>query len=371
MIKESITKQIFKIFPAKFAFAAFVICALFSISALGKTLRDYKKSVEKTRDLVIELEYPEDEIFESQAGYEKFEKEILAEIRQSLPPGEKVEWENSSIETDNRWLTEKLNEFENEPKDSDKREEILDEISERLDAIEKKVTETENQTASEQTKDEDKRKLAEILKREEYQKPDEQDKSLFQRISEWFVELLSSLFPRPNIEPGSNAGFGKFVSILIFGIFISLILGGIAYLIYRFLPFFARKYQTREKKEKTDRVILGERLSADQNASDLFSEAEKLAREGNLRDAIRKGYIALLCELSDRKIIGLSQHKTNRDYLRDVRGKAELYQNMNGLTLNFERHWYGFDSAEEQDWEEFKSGYQKTVNGQQLSVNKT
>ncbi|CAN5138744.1 hypothetical protein BH20ACI1_BH20ACI1_08010 [soil metagenome] len=109
-------------------------------------------------------------------------------------------------------------------------------------------------------------------------------------------------------------------------------------------------------------MILGERLSENETAQNLFNQAEQLAREGDLRGAIRKGYIALLCELSDRKIIGLAQHKTNRDYLRDVRTKRELYENMNGLTSNFERHWYGFDNAEITDWEEFRQNYKKAVN---------
>ncbi len=94
---------------------------------------------------------------------------------------------------------------------------------------------------------------------------------------------------------------------------------------------------------------------------DDFAEAENLAGQGNLRGAIRKGYIALLCELADRKIIGLSQHKTNRDYLKDVRKQNELYKNMSGLTNNYERHWYGFDDAEESDWEEFRNSYKKAV----------
>ncbi|MCA1638274.1 MAG: DUF4129 domain-containing protein [Acidobacteria bacterium] len=82
---------------------------------------------------------------------------------------------------------------------------------------------------------------------------------------------------------------------------------------------------------------------------------------GNLRGAIRKGYIALLCELGDRKIIGLSRHKTNRDYLRDVSKRRELYENMNGLTNNFERHWYGFDVTQEKDWEEFRNRYKQII----------
>ena len=141
------------------------------------------------------------------------------------------------------------------------------------------------------------------------------------------------------------------LQILLYG----AIIGGLGFLIYRFAPYFANRFRKREKRKKKDRLILGERIAADESSENLFSEAERLALAGNLRGAIRKGYIALLCELSDRKIIGLSRHKTNRDYLRDVRKQHELFENMSGLTSNFERHWYGFDEAEAKDWEEFRS----------------
>ena len=108
-------------------------------------------------------------------------------------------------------------------------------------------------------------------------------------------------------------------------------------------------------------MILGERLAANETSENLLDEAEKLARNGDLRGAIRKGYIALLCELSERKIINLAQNKTNRDYLRDVRKKEDLYENIRGLTLNYERHWYGFSEAEPRDWEEFRRDYKRAV----------
>ena len=169
------------------------------------------------REIVtLQLLYPEEEFTNSAAEYENFEKQSLAEIRKKIPPSEKIEWKNSVIETDNRWLTEKLNEFENEPKDSNKREEILTEISERLDAIGKKVEELENPPISERTKDEDKQKLAEILKREEYKKADEKDKSLFQRMYEAVMRWIAEWFPRPDIQPGSMTGFGQFASILVY-----------------------------------------------------------------------------------------------------------------------------------------------------------
>ena len=144
----------------------------------------------------------------------------------------------------------------------------------------------------------------------------------------------------------------------------ALILGAIGFLLYRFAPFLLERFRSRKMGDKKERVILGERIAADETAHELFAEADRLARGGDLRGAIRKGYVALLCELSDRKVIGLSQHKTNRDYLRDVRKQTELHKNMSGLTNNYERHWYGFEDAREQDWEEFRNGYRKAINSQ-------
>jgi hypothetical protein len=107
--------------------------------------------------------------------------------------------------------------------------------------------------------------------------------------------------------------------------------------------------------------VLGERLEPEESAGDLLSEAETLARRGELRAAIRKAYIALLVELGDRKIISLAQHKTNRDYLRAVSGVPALYANMSGLTDSFERHWYGIAQATQQDWQTFQAAYKATL----------
>jgi hypothetical protein len=101
--------------------------------------------------------------------------------------------------------------------------------------------------------------------------------------------------------------------------------------------------------------VLGERLAPDESAADLINEAERLARAGDLRGAIRKAYIAVLCELGDRKLIRLAQHKTNRDYLLSVRDRAELFGTMRPLTQAFERHWYGFAPATDADWNEYRA----------------
>ena len=330
------------------------------LSGFAVTLAQYRENIQSAKDYTLELLYPDDEDM-SAAVRLNFERENLAGIRQVLPKNEKVEWRETIVETDNEWLNDKLDVLEKESEDSPKRELILNEIYERLDSIELGLEELEKPTAQTRSKDEDKRKLAEILRREEFQKPDVKTESLFKRILRKIWQWLRDLFPKPNLPETSAGGFEGF-SFVLQVILYALVLGGIGFLIYRFAPFLTALFRRGDKQDKQDRVILGERLSATETGQNLFNQAEQLARDGNLRGAIRKGYIALLCELSDRKIIGLAQHKTNRDYLRDVRQKQELYENMNGLTSNFERHWYGFEAANETDWEDFRQNYKKALN---------
>jgi len=343
-------------------FLLFLIVFSFIISPVNiyaATVAQYREKITTGESLVEDLLYIDEEDL-SPNERSAHESEIIAQLRQAVPVSEKVEWKGNSVETNNAWLHDKLNEYEKD-KNLSKREAILNEISERLATIKVKLDELEKPAASNRTKDEDKRKLGEILRREEYQKPEKQEKSWFRKKWEELMEWLFREAPRADVTP-SSANFES-VSFVLQILLYAAVLGLIGFLIYRFAPFLKGRFKKKKKSEKKERVILGERIGADESADNIFSEAERLAREGNLRDAIRKGYIALLCELSDRKIIGLSRHKTNRDYLRDVRKRRELYENMNGLTSNFERHWYGSEEALEKDWEEFRSGYRKAVSG--------
>ena len=338
-----------------FLFLLLAILFLASSVSAATTLAEYRREIQKTKNLVdvlVKAEAGDSSTAESAKSLQ----ETLAKLRASLPVSEKIEWQGTSIETNNQWLPDKLNEYE---KDESKHLIVLSEIGERLSSIEQKLDELEKAAASNRSKDEDKQKLGEILRREEYQKPKVEEKSLIRGFLEAIAKWFASEAPDPKL-PSSPAGLES-LSLAMQILLYVVILGAIGFLLYRFVPFFANRFNRREKREKKERVILGERIAADESADNIFSEAERLAREGNMRGAIRKGYIALLCELSDRKIIGLSRHKTNRDYLRDVRKRGELYENMNGLTSNFELHWYGAVEADEKDWEEFRNGYRRAM----------
>lgn len=345
--------------------AAVVLFCLFTLlpaGVFGATPAEYRTKLISAQTATNRLLVYAGEILdESRAADAGFERQMLAELRSALPATEKVEWDGTVVETGNQWLEPKLRAFEEATGDWRKRRLILAEIGERLAALERKIVELEGVSAAARSKDEDKRKLAEILRRLEYQKPEAQEKSWFERLQErikkWFDEKMPNPQPVPETAGSGLQALSVGLQILLY----VLILGFIGFLIYRFAPFFAGRFRRREREDGGERVILGEKLAAHENAQTLFDEAEALARTGNLRGAIRKGYIAMLCELSDRKIIGLAQHKTNRDYLRDVRKKRVLYESMHGLTNQFERHWYGFETADETDWQEFREIYQKAV----------
>jgi hypothetical protein len=341
------------------AFLPFCVILFFLFSLqpniLAATLNEYRTRIRTAGALTKSL-IDDSTKKDFMQGLE-LERRALADLRKILPVSEKVEFKEASIETNNQWLYDRLDEYEKE-NNPEKRLTILTGIKERLWSIELKIDQLENPPAANRTKDEDKQKLGEILNREEYQKPKQQEKSFFQELLERIIKWFSRESPDPSVA--SSGGLQTLSFVLQIVLYAALI-GGLGFLLYRFGPLFAGRLKQKEKREKKERVILGERIAADESSENLFSEAERLAREGNLRGAIRKGYVALLCELSDRKIIGLSRHKTNRDYLRDVGKRRELFESMSGLTSNFERHWYGFDEAEEKDWEDFRAGYRKAV----------
>lgn len=343
----------------KFIFCLLLTFVCLTSVSLATTLTKYRQKIQQIGGSVASLNYPEESLTEAQNIAEQ--QAILQEIRAKLPPTETIELTGTTFEVSHNWILDKLKDFENEPYHSDKRAPIINELSEQLSALISKLTELENQQLSKRTKNDEKQKLDEILKRAEYQKPADKEETWLQRKWREFWEWVWSVTPRGERKPQEPTGSPALSSTLLY-IVIGAALLIIGFLIYRFAPFIVQRFRERERKEKESRVILGETISADETSHNIFEEAENLAQQGNLRGAIRKGYIALLCELSDRKIIGLAGHKTNRDYLRDVRKRKELHQKMNTLTNNFERNWYGLKKTDEKDWEEFKQNYQQAVN---------
>jgi hypothetical protein len=333
----------------------------FGTVCIAATADAYKAKIGSARSIAIRIENSmrSDEGSDEQLR-EYINREFVGQVRRDFPAAERIEWDGGTVEATNEWLLNKTRELEGEA-DAGKRLLAVVEIREYLSAVLYKLDELEQETASGRTKDQDKQKLGEILRREEYQKPPEKQESVFQKWLREFFEWLESLFPKPSGPPQGFSGMG-FLTVLLQVVVYGTLLVVLGLLIYKVAPMlFPNLKRSRKPKKKKDRVILGEKLGEDATATDLFAEAERLAREGNLRGAIRKGYIALLCDLSDRKVIGLARNKTNRDYLRDVRARRDLHPKMKSVTDTFERHWYGFQESADRDWAQFCEDYQDAI----------
>ena len=273
-------------------------------------------------------------------------------VRTILPKRDAVEFEGEVYDVDNSWLHEDLDALEKADEPSRK----LGEIVSRLRAIEERVAERQNpgeRTA--EKKEWAKTRLESILARPEYATNQPSGPNALVRLLQDLARWLAKWLPRPrSVDPGRINLITLIAQIIVIGLAVLLIL----YVLKTVIVWFSgRSRKPRTRKQREARIVLGERLEPDATATDLLSEAEALARQGDLRAAIRKAYIALLVELGDRKLISLAHHKTNRDYLNSLRSVPQLHSRMRGLTESFERHWYGFDSATPNDWQDFRASY--------------
>ena len=286
-----------------------------------------------------------------EADFEQRMLETAEIVRETLPEQLTVEVDGEVYNVDNSSLHQSLEELKKLP--GAKQFEKVELITESLQALEVRITERQAAVAQAQSKEEAKSKLESILARPEYASQQSGPNAITRLIQD-FIRWLQNLFPkRTPVEPGRVDVISLIAQILVIGVALAVL----AYVGKILFARFGRTRKTKKPKKKEARIVLGERLEPEATSTDLLSQAEALARKGELRTAIRKAYIAFLVELGDRKMISLAQHKTNRDYLNSVKSIPPLHATMRGLTDSFERHWYGFEQATAEDWQDFRAGY--------------
>jgi hypothetical protein len=176
---------------------------------------------------------------------------------------------------------------------------------------------------------------------------------LWKRFTEWLASLTPKRSPVA-VTPGKSP-LTQIVVLVVIALLI-----GIA--VWKLLPLFKRTvFATGKIFDREPRTVLGERLRPNERAIDLLREAEALAGSGDIRRAIRKGYIAFLCELGERRILALAKHKTNRDYTEDIRTRSALAGEMKFLTAAYESHWYGDKPTAQTAWTDFRARYDKAL----------
>lgn len=339
--------------PKAYWFAG-LLCALLlfvpaAVKAQNLSSDDYQRNLKEAIEALKKLEGIDEA--ESPDLYKTLLDYALTSVRDTLPVHQAVQGGNEVCTVDNTWLHDALKEIE--AATPEKRPDQIARVIERLQALEERVAYERRAPTDADNKVYTKGKMESILSRPEYA-PQASGPNALTRLIQDFVQWLESFFPK---RVRTQSGGSRWVSIV--GQIVVVILGLLVlfYVGRLLMRRFARTPRKRAPKKRGALIILGEQLKPEDTATDLLSEAEALARQGDLRAAIRKGYIALLVELGDRNLITLAQHKTNRDYVNAVRTIPLLHSTMRGLTDVFERHWYGFAEATENDWANFRSRY--------------
>lgn len=329
------------------------VLAFGASSAAAIPLAEYRANLGRAiADVESLIDTDEDEI---DTDYDARFKETINAIRTAVPANQEVEWEKTKWSTDNTWLHKTLHELQNGP--VEEREMKLDRLAEWLRSVDERVKDFIDSQKVNEDKATTKQKLESILARPEYEfGPGGQ--SALSRLLLDFIRWLQEWLPEmPQISPGraSMTSFVLQVIVVATALLLILYIGRLLFIRFR------RPRKKVRKKSREARIVLGERLQPEATATDLLAEAETLARNGDLRAAIRKGYIALLVELGDRNVISLAQYKTNRDYLRAVTNRPQIHSPLKKLTESFERHWYGFAQATPDDWQNFRTGYREAL----------
>jgi hypothetical protein len=321
-----------------------------SVSAIP--LSSYHENIKRAIETLEALT----KIDEDEANVDDIENQFVESsrsVRVILPQHQTVEFDGDSYNVDNSWLHKSLDELDRSADRSDKLAHILD----SLRALEARVEECQNPGRLAESKEQAKGRLENILNRPEYATGKHGPNALarlLQDIANWLEKFL----PKRNISAG-RVNFISVIARIVVLVLAALVIGYVLKIVLSW--FTGRTSKPKRKKIKAPRIVLGEKLEPDATATDLLAAAEALARQGDLRAAIRKAYIALLVELGDRKLISLAHHKTNRDYLNSLRSQPHIHSRMRGLTESFERHWYGFVVATPNDWQDFRAGYVATL----------
>lgn len=320
-----------------------------SVAWAASPVKDYAARLLQAEELTAGLsegQHPTQEIVNT-----------MAEVKRLLPAQEEVAFAEQIVRVNNAWLHAAIDEV-NKPANGDpeERRARLIEIADRLLLLEQQVSAAAAPPAA--TTAEQRARLEKILARPEYL-PEEQRESALQK---WLKQLRDALVQLLERWFGGRAAPTPTTTGSLNGVRFALVLIGLVALAFALVALLKRWRRRRQKDDAPEvREVLGEELADDVTVADLLAQASALARQGDYRSAIRRAYIALLCELEQRGKLRLHRAKTNGDYLNALRQEGALYPNFSVMTEVFEHIWYGRERAQADEYHDFLALYQETT----------
>ncbi len=268
-------------------------------------------------------------------------------IARLLPSEEAVAVERQRVRVNNRWLHRLLEEYQ-ATRDPDRRARLSAHIERRLQVLLEQVEQARGSAGP--AIDQARARLAGILDRREFHRHSTSTwmSRWRRRIRQWLARLASLL---PELERG-GAPFGRAIQLIVWLMAMVLIYA----LITTLLAAFRRE---RHSSDGKDHAPESATTAIRPTPADWRKRALTAAQNKDYRSAIRYLYLSLLHALDERGLIEITPAATNRDYLRRVRPRANLYSTMVYLTRRFERYWYGQIVPSEADFHDYVIEYER------------
>jgi hypothetical protein len=320
-----------------------LICfAALDVSA--ETLLKYENRVARAIEQIARIK--------SDADYEA---SGIEDIKQLLPRHEQVEHEGKQLTVNNTWLYDALDSYEAEH-DSQKKKAKIAEIGDRLTALDAALIRAAETSLDKGSGQETRDKLRDILNRREYREKEESRiaaflKKIYHKIGDFLAELRDA-FGRLMGRIFGSAAEGSLIS----KILVIIALGAFLFFIVR----FAMQIKPRRKTARK-RTVLGEEIEAGATPGDLFEAAMAAARAGDFRVAVRKLYISLLYEMSERNLIEIDESATNHEYLARLSRFEALVSPVRDMTDRFDFSWYGMFPTSQEEFSTYLARYHEAM----------
>ena len=164
-----------------------------------------------------------------------------------------------------------------------------------------------------------------------------QEPNLWQRLGEWLravLEWLSGVLPAPSGQ-GNPAGAAASRGLVwlvagVGGVAIALLFG---YWLSRLLGVFVADAEARRRREAGEEEPV--------TAAAARQQAVAQAQAGQYRQAVRSLYLSALLRLEERGLVRADRSLTNREYLAQVAGQAEVQRHLQPVVQTFDDVWYG------------------------------
>jgi hypothetical protein len=283
-----------------------------------------------------------------------YNEEGINYIKRLLPRTEEIGFDGRQTTVDNTWLYELLDSYTAQS-DSQQRTALLNEAGGRLRGLDAHLRRAEaaddNQIADPRDK------IRDILSRPAFQPEPETPvgafiKKVLRKVRSFVGEIYSALTRLLERLFGSSADAGWFSNLVLV-----LVLAAAVIIAVR----FAGRLRRPQARRKKTRLVLGEEIAVDGTSRELAEAGLAAARAGDFRTAVRKLYVSLLYELSERNLIELEESATNHEYLRRASRLSGLAGPMRYLTDRFDYVWYGMFPSSADDFAAYLARYEEAM----------